>query len=99
MPRRDREGDQRIEDEGRSLELGENLNATSVTTPATRHRFNVVRDDLGFFNAELAAHTVVMKRSNGRRFNDVKTRQITAGIATIPVSHKFTVLELLTNHS
>jgi len=88
-----------IEDEGRSLELGENLNATSVTTPATGHRFDVVRNNLGLLNAKVATDTVVMKRPNGRRFNDVKTRQIAARVAAIPVSHKFTVQELFTTHS
>jgi len=99
LPLRDREADRKTEDEGRSLELGENLNATSVTTPATRHRFDIVRDNLGLFNAEVAPHAVVMKRSNGRRFHNVKTRQIATRVAAVPVSHEFTVLELITTHS
>ena len=99
LPRRDHEEYRLNEDESRSLELGKNLNAASVTTPATRHRLDVVRDDLGLFNAEVATHAVVMKRSNGRRFDDVKTRQIATRVAAIPVSHEFTVLELFTTHS
>jgi hypothetical protein len=83
--------DRRSGSETRSLGLSENLDAATVSAPATGHRLHTVRNDLGLFDTEFAAHAVMVKRSNGRCFDDVKSSQISARVAAIPVSHGLTV--------
>lgn len=47
--------------ESRSLGLGEHLNAAPVSAPATRNRFDAVRDDFWLLDVQIATHAVVMK--------------------------------------
>jgi len=56
-------------------------------------------DYFGLFDAKFPAHAVVVKRSNGRRFDNIKSSQIAARVASIPVCHDLNVPELFRTHS
>jgi len=58
-----------------------------------------MRDDFGFFNAQFAAHAVVVKGAHRRGLHDVKAGQVATRVASIAVRHDLTVLELLDRHS
>lgn len=81
------------------LGLGEHLNATPVSAPATGHRLDTVGDDFGLLDAELATDAVVVKGANRRRLHYIKSRQVATRSAAVPVRHEITVLELFSAHS
>ena len=71
----------------------------SVTTPATRHRVNALRDDLRFLDRQITADGEVVEGPYGRRLHDIESREVPASGASIATSHSVTVLGECRSHS
>lgn len=94
-----REARRRSGRENHSLGIVENLDASTVTAPATRDRLDTVRDDFRFFHVEFSADAVVMKRADRRGLHHVETSQVAARGAAVPVCHDLKLPELSRGHS
>ena len=68
------------------------FDGASVATPSTGHRFNVLRDDLWFFDRQIAADGEVVEGPYGRRLHHIESREVPASGASIASSHRITVL-------
>lgn len=71
----------------------------SVATPSTGHRIDVLRNDLGLFDRQVAADRVVMEGPNGRRLDDIESGEVPASGASVASGHSVTVLGDLCSHS
>jgi len=70
-----------------------------VAAPPTGHRVDVLRDDLGLFDRQIASHGVVVKGPDGRRLDDVESSEVPASGASVARSHSVTVLGDSSHHS
>lgn len=58
-----------------------------MAAPATGHRVNAPRDDLGLFNAEIPAHREVVKGPHRSRLDHVEASQVSTGRTAVSGSH------------
>jgi hypothetical protein len=70
-----------------------------MTTPTTGHRVNILRNDLWFFDRQIAADGEVMEGPNRRRLNDIESREVPASGASVARGHSVTVLGDSPTHS
>jgi hypothetical protein len=68
------------------------FDGASVATPTTGHRVNVLRDDLGLLDREIATDGEVMEGPNGRRLHDIESGEVPASGASVASGHSVTVL-------
>lgn len=72
---------------GSELFFAQRFHRAAVATPTTRDLVNNSRHDFGFLDGQFTADGVVMKGSHRRGLENIKSREVAAGVAAITSRH------------